>query len=157
MPECPARAVVDSELLKYSDLLTPYALRFVSAELTRSAKQFAVPVSTTTTSGDCHFRRGMMLPCMHMFKLRRTSNVPDAHLTYQYLRAACVQSDGVRILPGGPSCIQELHECTSPVRVPRWPAAATRNTSKSAPEIQDGISCVHTTCLNCQRSVWQLI
>ena len=51
--KAPARAVADSELLKYSDLLTPYALRFVSAELTRSAKQFAVPVSTTTTSCDC--------------------------------------------------------------------------------------------------------
>ena len=74
--KAPARVVADSELLKYSDLLTPYALRFVSNELTRSAKQFAVPVSTTTTSCDCDFRRGLMLPCMHMFKLRRTSNVP---------------------------------------------------------------------------------
>ena len=74
--KAPARAVADSELLKYSDLLTPYSLRFVSAELTRSAKQFAVPVLTTTTSCDCDFRRGVMLPCMHMFKLRRTSNVP---------------------------------------------------------------------------------
>ena len=32
-----ARAITDTELLKYSDLLTPYALRFVCTELTRSA------------------------------------------------------------------------------------------------------------------------
>ena len=31
---------------------------------------------TTTTSCDCYFCRGMMLPCMDMFKLRRTSNIP---------------------------------------------------------------------------------
>ena len=142
--KAPARAITDPDLLKYSDLLTPYALRFVSTELTRSTKQFVVPPSTTTTSCDCHFRHGMMLPCMHIFKLRRTSNVPV------FESSLCAERWGKDyFLTDHPM----FRNSTSPVRVPRWPAAAMRNTSKSAPEVQEGISCLHATRLRCQRSV----
>ncbi|XP_028330689.1 uncharacterized protein LOC114480607 [Gouania willdenowi] len=67
----------DSPESLYLRLLTPYASRFVSTQLSSaSSPTTTVPDATTTTSCTCGFWHSMSLPCKHILKKRSESGLP---------------------------------------------------------------------------------
>ena len=73
--KAPTRAVTDSELLKYSDLLTLYAFE-IRVRRTHTVQLSSLRFLCRQLQPRVIATSVVALPCMHMFKLRRTSNVP---------------------------------------------------------------------------------